>query len=102
MLQELVGRTDLLRASSDPGAGPKARLLNLRPILQNALHLRPGTSILGGSVSQDFQLEKRADCKLIELADPVLNGSEKSVNIEMTINNETRAFTSTLSYQIAL
>ncbi|XP_044726506.1 glutamate synthase [NADH], amyloplastic isoform X2 [Chrysoperla carnea] len=100
--QELVGRTDLLRASTDPGAGPKARLLNLRPILQNALHLRPGTSILGGSIAQDFQLEKRLDCKLIELAEPVLKGEQKVIDINMVINNETRAFTSTLSYNIAL
>lgn len=51
---------------------------------------------------QDFQLEKRLDNKLIELAQPVIDGVEKKVDIEMEINNECRAFASTLSYNIAM
>ena len=37
----------------------KARLLDFRPVLTNALELRPGANIRGGSMAQDFQLDKR-------------------------------------------
>lgn len=50
---------------------------------------------------QDFQLEKRLDNKLIEQAKQVINGKQKSVKISLMINNECRAFGSTLSYEIA-
>ncbi|XP_018895699.1 uncharacterized protein [Bemisia tabaci] len=99
--QDLVGRTDLLRPS-DNVVNNKAKLLNLSLILKNALHLRPGVNIVGGSESQDFQLEKRLDNELIARAQPVLDGKEKRVDIEMVINNECRAFTSTLSYHISM
>lgn len=46
-------------------------------------------------------MEKRLDNILIEKAQPVINGEQKSVDIELEINNECRAFASTLSYQIA-
>lgn len=49
--QDLIGRTDYLRAI-DNGSNAKARLLNLGPILKNALHMRPGVNIVGGSDSQ--------------------------------------------------
>jgi hypothetical protein len=48
--QDLVGRTDLLRVFES--ANPKAKLLNFGPILKNALHMRPGTNIVGGSSRQ--------------------------------------------------
>lgn len=98
--QDLIGRTDLLKVRDDITL-EKARTLDLSTILRNALELRPGINIKGGSVSQDFQLEQRPDNILIEKAIPVLNGEKKSVSIEMTINNETRAFGSTLSYHIS-
>lgn len=98
--QELIGRTDLLKASEN--GLPKAQTLNLNLILQNALHLRPGVNIKGGSVHQDFQLENRLDVKLIELSKDVIEGKKKKVDIEMNINNECRAFTSTLSYHISM
>ncbi|KAG8338596.1 hypothetical protein J6590_000268 [Homalodisca vitripennis] len=50
---------------------------------------------------KDFQLEKRLDNKLIELAQPVVDGKQPNININMEINNECRAFASTLSYHIA-
>lgn len=50
---------------------------------------------------QDFQLEKRLDNVLLEKTLPVLNGEKKRVDIELTINNECRAFASTLSYHIS-
>lgn len=98
--QELIGRTDLIRASEIGSA--KARTLNLGLVLQNALHLRPGVNIIGGSASQDFQLEQRLDNHLIEMSREVLEGTKNSVDIEMDITNECRTFASTLSYHISM
>lgn len=64
--------------------------------------MRPGVNIVGGSVAQDFQLEQRLDNQLIERAKSVIDGAEKNVLIEMNINNECRAFASTLSYYISM
>lgn len=97
--QELIGRTDLLKVLET--GSQKTKSLNLNLILQNALHMRPGVNIKGGSVSQDFQLEQRLDNELIEKSQPVINGVQKSIDIEMKINNEERAFGSTLSYHIS-
>ncbi|XP_071536685.1 uncharacterized protein [Panulirus ornatus] len=98
--QELVGRTDLLHMRDS--CSPKARLLDLSHVLKNALHMRPGVNILGGSVKQDFGLETHLDQQILEEAEPVLNGSADCVTINTTIHNEVRAFGSTLSYHIAL
>lgn len=98
--QDLIGRTDLLKVRDNISV-EKARTLNLSNILRNALDLRPGVNIKGGTVKQDFQLENRLDNKLIKLAEPVLNGAHTRVDIEMNINNECRAFGSTLSYHVA-
>ncbi|XP_054735838.1 uncharacterized protein LOC129242928 [Anastrepha obliqua] len=97
--QDLIGRTDLLQISRN--RSNKSNSLDLSLLLTNALELRPGTNIVGGSVSQDFQLEKRSDNKLIEMAQNVLNGVECNTTIRMRIKNEERAFGSTLSYHIA-
>ncbi|XP_050676188.1 uncharacterized protein LOC126973096 isoform X2 [Leptidea sinapis] len=99
--QELIGRTDLLKVRED-NDNHKARSLNLSPILKNALHMRPGVNIIGGSKSQDFQLEKRLDNQLIEQCRGVIEGGDSSVQVNMKITNEDRAFASTLSYHIAL
>lgn len=98
--QDLVGRTDLLRVSDS--SNPKAKTLNFSLILKNALHMRPGVNIVGGSQRQDFQLEKRLDNELIEAAAPVLQGVKPRVDIALKINNEDRAFASTLSYHISM
>ncbi|XP_058809290.1 uncharacterized protein LOC131674568 [Phymastichus coffea] len=98
--QDLIGRTDLLKVRENITL-EKAKMLDLSMVLRNALELRPGVNIRGGTIKQDFQLEQRADNILIEKATFVLNGQEKNVTIEMNINNETRAFGSTLSYHIA-
>lgn len=79
----------------------KAKMLNLNLILQNALHMRPGVNIKGGSVAQDFQLDQRLDNVLIEKAQAVIDGTENSVDIDLKIHNECRAFSSTLSYHIS-
>ncbi|KPJ14893.1 Glutamate synthase [NADH], amyloplastic [Papilio machaon] len=99
--QELVGRTDLLKVR-EHNDNPKARLLNLSLILKNALHMRPGVNIHGGSKAQDFQLEKRLDNTLIEQCAGVISGKDTHASITMKITNEDRAFTSTLSYHIAM
>lgn len=98
--QDLIGRTDLLRVTDSGNA--KAKMLNFGLILKNALHMRPGVNIVAASETQDFGLEKRLDNKLIEAAAPVLAGTKTSVDIEMNICNEDRAFASTLSYQISM
>lgn len=98
--QDLIGRTDLLKVRENISL-EKAKTLNLDNILKKALDMRPGVNIKGGSVRQDFQLELRPDNLLIEKAQAVINGEQKSVDIEMTINNESRAFASTLSYHIS-
>lgn len=98
--QDLIGRTDLLRVRKNLSID-KARTLNLDNILRSALELRPGVNIKGGSMSQDFQLENRLDNRVIELARDVLDGKRNSVDMELNINNECRAFASTLSYHIS-
>ncbi|CAK9821685.1 Glutamate synthase [NADH] [Anthophora retusa] len=98
--QDLIGRTDLLKVRSDISI-EKAKTLRLDNILRNALELRPKTNIQGGSVKQDFQLENRLDNRVIELASDVLSGKKDSVDMELSINNECRAFASTLSYHIS-
>lgn len=97
--QQLIGRTDLLRVRKDTTL--KASMLDMSLLLKNALDLRPGTNIIGGSKSQDFGLETRADNMLIERARPVIDGLEKSVEIVSEIRNEERAYTTTLNYEIA-
>lgn len=97
--QDLIGRTDLLRVSDK--LSQKSSTLDLSLLLQDALKLRPGTNILGGSVKQDFQLEKRADNELINRVQSIFNGSEDNITLKMRIHNEERAFASTLSYHIA-
>ncbi|XP_064488829.1 uncharacterized protein LOC135400829 isoform X2 [Ornithodoros turicata] len=99
-LQEAVGRTDLLRPYKNKDI-PKASLLKFDAILLNALSMRPGTNIRGGSVAQDFELGKRMDNLLIKQAKDVIEGRGKHVTVHMDITNEDRAFATTLSYHIA-
>lgn len=98
--QDLIGRTDFLKVRKDISL-EKAKTLRLDNILRNALELRPGINIKGGSVKQDFQLENRLDNRVIELARDVLDRKKDSVTMELNINNEDRTFASTLSYHIS-
>lgn len=98
--QDLIGRTDLLKTKID-AKNEKAHTLDLQLVLKNALEMRPNANIVGGSVKQDFQLDKRSDNDIIERAQGILNGTEKTLNLDMTIRNEERAFGSTLSYHVA-
>uniref|UniRef100_A0A182FH82 Glutamate synthase [NADH] n=1 Tax=Anopheles albimanus TaxID=7167 RepID=A0A182FH82_ANOAL len=97
--QELIGRTDLLKMRDTVSL--KGSLLDLEMLLKSALDLRPGTNIIGGSLRQDFALEKRSDNELIKRAMGVIEGTTNELTIDMKINNEERAFSSTLSYEIA-
>ncbi|ODN06304.1 Glutamate synthase [NADH], amyloplastic [Orchesella cincta] len=97
--QELIGRTDLLKSRETDH--PKARYLDFGGLLKNALWMRPGVNIVGGSVAQDFELEKRLDNQLLAMTAPVLEGKQSRVDIEMNMNNSHRAFASTLSFHIA-
>lgn len=98
--QELIGRTDLLQRCKE--ASFKASTLDFDMLLKPALELRPNTNIVGGSVKQDFFLEKRAENKLIAEAMPVIEGTQKNISFDLKIVNEERAYASTLSYYIAL
>ncbi|XP_067129509.1 uncharacterized protein [Centruroides vittatus] len=97
--QDLIGRTDLLAANPDEN-NCKAKLLDFSPLLCNASSLRSGVNIIGGSINQDFQLDKRLDNELIEKS-RILENHTKKVDITMKITNEDRAFASTLSYMVA-
>lgn len=97
--QDLIGRTDLLKVRKD--VGQKSCTLDLQLLLKNALELRPNTNIVGGSVTQNFELEKRTDNELIRKCQGIINGDEKEITIDTNVHNEMRAFSSTLSYEIA-
>lgn len=97
--QQLIGRTDLLQMRTD--VSMKASTLDMSHLLKNALDMRPDTNIVGGSEMQEFGLESRADNQIIEKARGVIHGDEQSLQIVSTICNEERAYTTTLSYEIA-
>lgn len=97
--QDLIGRTDLLKVREDLGV--KAKMLDLKLLLKNALELRPNTNIVAGSLTQNFELEKRTDNDLIQKCQGVINGTEDEITIDTVVHNEMRAFTSTLSFEIA-
>ncbi|KAL4232715.1 hypothetical protein ACF0H5_007403 [Mactra antiquata] len=98
--QDLIGRTDRLKFEPNPH-NPKAKLLDFTSILKNALDLRPDTNIVGGTVKQDFNMEKKLDYKIISESQDVIDGKKKQVVINMKITNEDRTFASTLSYIIS-
>lgn len=54
--QDLVGRTDLLRVRES--SMDKAKLLDMSLVLKNALEMRPGINIVGGSVKQVSKHER--------------------------------------------
>ncbi|CAG0885609.1 unnamed protein product [Cyprideis torosa] len=96
--QDLVGRTDLLRVRKDRAVGTN---LVFDAILMNALEHRPGTNIVGGSLSQPFNLETRLDEVLIKKCQNVIQEIKNHIELNMEIENTTRAFGTTLSYHIA-
>jgi glutamate synthase (NADPH/NADH) len=99
-LQDLIGRTDFLRAN--PSNNSKAEMLVFDKILRSAVEMRPGVSIHGGSIAQDFELEERLDNELIEKCRDVIDGKMSKINLDMNIRNEDRTVGATLSYHIAM
>lgn len=97
--QDLVGRTDFLTVRKSDVK--KLNTLDFSKILQNALTMRPGTNIIGGSKPVDFELDKHLDQVLLEKSSGVIDGSEQSVDITMDIHNECRTVGAILSYHIA-
>ena len=98
--QEAIGRTEFLRQRSDLAAKPS--MLDFSAILTPALSLRPGTSILGGSVAQDFELDKRMDMKLIQQCKEVIDAGLGNIEMDLKITNDQRTFGATLSNSISL
>ncbi|HOX38998.1 MAG TPA: glutamate synthase large subunit [Candidatus Brocadiia bacterium] len=95
-VDEMVGRCDMLEAMENP-AVPKARTLDFRNLLiASALNGEARSC----SLSQDHELEKTLDVKLIELARPAIERQERVV-IEMPIRNVNRAVGTMLSGEIA-
>ena len=68
--KEALGRTEFKKSST----------LNFDKILKNALEMRPGAQIVGGSTGQDLELEKRIDEGLIELCQDVIEGKVTKVD----------------------
>ena len=98
--QEAIGRTEFLRQRTD--LPPKASTLNFSSLLTPALSMRPGTNILGGSVHQDFELEKRMDKVVIDKCKEVINSGQGHVELDLKITNDQRTFGATLSNAISL
>ncbi|XP_070567565.1 uncharacterized protein [Ptychodera flava] len=99
--QEMIGRTDMLKPAEEPVIS-KAKLLNFDPILKNASDLRPDVNIIGGSLNQDFALEKRIDNYLIESCRDIIDGvNMDQVHLDLKTNNESRTFATTLSYHVS-
>ena len=98
--QDMIGRTDLLR--SNPSNNLKAEMLVFDKILRNALEMRPGVSIHGGSIAQDFELQLRLDNELIQKCQDVIDGKVPNIRLNMNIKNEDRTVGATLSYHIAM
>ena len=98
---ELIGRTDMLKVRTG-GMNFKEASLNYDSILLRAQNLRPDVNIKGGSVKQIFDIEKRLDQKVIELARDVLDGKKDRIDLEFNITNVDRTFGATLSNQVSL
>lgn len=99
--QDLIGRTDLLRVYKNKN-NYKASLLDFSAILLPASSFRPDACTVGGSIPQDFQLDKRLENLVIKQSMDVLEKKRSNATIHMDITNEDRCFGSTLSYYIVM
>lgn len=97
---DLIGRADILKVKNETHA--KWSSLNFESVLMNASKMRTDSCTKGGSILQNFELDKKLDQQLISLAQEVLDGKKDSITINMKISNTDRAFGSTLSYFISL
>lgn len=99
--QDLIGRTDLLRASEKRSL--KASTLDFSLILKNAQEMRPDTNIQHMPLlnASAFKLDERLDNPVIDQAKSVFDDIDNNISVRYSINNTDRAFGSTLSWQIA-
>ena len=98
---ELIGRADKLKVNKE-NQNYKEASLNYDSLLINAQTLRPNVSIIGGSTPQNFDMDKRLDQKVLELAKDVIDGKTESTVIDLKITNIDRTFGATLSNAISL
>ncbi|GFT56811.1 putative glutamate synthase, partial [Nephila pilipes] len=104
--QDLIGRSDYLKVIKNM-KNKKSLLLDFTSLLDRAKSLRnPPIPIVGGSISQDFELNKRLDGKLIEKFNEVWKSNPKKegsrhLSMDFDITNQDRTFGATLSYHIA-
>ncbi|ELT96170.1 hypothetical protein CAPTEDRAFT_177943 [Capitella teleta] len=99
--QEMVGRTDKLVFNPTTNS-QKASTLDFEKILTQAVSIQPDANIRGGSMVQEFQLEKRLDYKVIEKCKDVLEGCATRIDLNLPITNEDRCFGATLSYFVSI
>lgn len=97
---ELIGRADKLKINKTD-MNYKETSLNFDSVLLNSHELRPEVCVKGGSVAQNFDIEKRLDQVAIQQAMAVLDGKQESIRMEMKITNVDRAFGATLSNEIS-
>jgi glutamate synthase (NADPH/NADH) large chain len=96
-VNEMIGRTDLLRIRQDIDHW-KLKKLDLSPIL----HMEPAREHVGvyKQIEQDFELERVLDWKLVEAARPALDDQEK-VEGNFSIRNTNRTVGALLSNEIS-
>lgn len=100
--KDLVGRTDLLRASEKRSA--KASTLEFSLVLKNSQELLSNTKMEQINHSNDnfaITLGDRLDNSLIDSAKSIFDDINTNINVRYLINNTDRAFGSTLSWHIA-
>ncbi|OBZ85326.1 putative glutamate synthase [NADPH] [Choanephora cucurbitarum] len=98
-INEMVGHAELLRVDDNLRTFKTANL-DLSPILTPANALRPGVAACN-NMKQKHNLHVRLDNYLIDEAEAIFSGTEKSVRIEGQVVNTDRALGATLSYQVS-
>ncbi|GFS34652.1 putative glutamate synthase [Trichonephila inaurata madagascariensis] len=104
--QDLIGKTELLKVIKNM-KNPKSLLLDFTSLLECAKSLRnPSKPIVGGSIAQDFELDKRLDVQMIEKYNEIWKSNSekeptKQLSLNFDITNQDRTFGATLSYHIA-
>ncbi|PWN27891.1 putative glutamate synthase [Jaminaea rosea] len=98
-VNELVGRSDLLKKNTKVAMSPKMQSIDLSPLLKPAHKMRPGAATFKMR-QQDHRLYTRLDNKLIEEAEPALTEG-LPVQIDCEVVNTDRALGATLSYKVS-
>ncbi|CAP23162.1 Protein CBG01975 [Caenorhabditis briggsae] len=99
-LEDAVGRTDLLYASSNP-VNKKATMLEFGSILKNAQQMFPNVSIRGGSVKQVIELGQLETNLLTQLEGVFSEAGEHKIFDDKFITNLDRTFGTRISYEIS-